>query len=172
MRPASAARVAARGAARGAALGAALAAALAVAPVASGQVVRHLPRTPDIKVKAAWIPLPPNGVATAAAYMDIINGGEQSDRLLGAACSCSARAELHEMSMSGGVMRMRPAQGGLVIPPAGEARLAPHGEHLMLMGLKQPLHPGEPVPLTLQFEHAGKVTVEVLVKAPPFGGME
>jgi periplasmic copper chaperone A len=171
MRPA----IAAPGAALGAALGAAFAAALAVAPVASGAQVARTPdiaRTQDIRVKNAWIPLPPKGLTSAAAYMDIVNSGPQTDRLLGAACSCAARAELHEMSVAGGVMRMRPTQGGLEIRPTGEARLAPHGEHLMLMGLKQPLHVGEPVPLTLQFQHAGKVTVEALVKAPPFGGME
>ena len=90
-------------------------------------------------------------MTNAVVFMDIVNGGQQTDRLLGAACNCAARVELHEMSMAGGIMRMRPAAAGLEIPPAGAVRLAPQGPHLMLMGLKQPLHPGQPVPLTLQF---------------------
>ena len=156
-----------------AALAAALAAALV--PVASDAQTaspRNLaPRTPDIKVKGAWIPLPPKGMTNAAAYMTLINGGQFTDRLLGAACNCAARVELHEMSTAGGVMRMRPA-AGIVLPPVGQVTLAPHGEHLMLTGLKQPLRAGQPVPITLQFEHAGKVTVEALVRSPPLGGME
>jgi periplasmic copper chaperone A len=170
MRPA----IAVLGAVPGVVLAAAFAAALVVTPVAAGAQVAVGPdfARGDIKVKNAWIALPPKGLTSAVAYMDLINGGAKTDRLLGAACTCSARAELHEMSVAGGIMRMRPAQGGLEIRPAGEARLAPGGEHLMLMGLKQPLHAGEPVPLTLQFEHAGKVTVEALVKVPPAGGME
>jgi copper(I)-binding protein len=149
-------------------LGAALAAALAVAPVAASAQVATGPgvHRPDIKVTNAWIALPPNGLNSATAYMDITNGGEKTDTLLGVSCTCAARAELHEMTTVGGIMRMRPATGGLELQPAGEARLAPHGEHLMLMGLKQPLRVGEPVPLTLRFEHAGKVTVEALVTAP------
>lgn len=156
------------------ALAAAFAAVLAVAPVASRAQVAHGPdiHRPNIKVKSAWIPLPPKGLTNAAAYMDIMNGGSDVDRLLGVSCSCAAKVELHEMSMAGGVMRMRAAPNGLEVPPVGELRLAPHGEHLMLMGLKRPLRAGEPVPLTLQFEHAGKVTVEALVKTPPLGGME
>ena len=149
------------------ALGAALAAVLAVASAAQA-------RAADIVVREAWIPLPPNGLTNAVVFMDIVNGGERTDRLLGAACNCAARVELHEMSTAGGIMRMRPAAAGLEIPPAGAVRLAPpQGAHLMLMGLKQPLHAGEPVPLTLQFEHAGKVTVEALVRAPPaLGGTQ
>ena len=147
------------------ALAAAFAAVLAVAsagPALAG----------DIQIRTAWIPLPPKGMTSGVAYMDIINGGKQTDRLVGAACSCAARVELHEMSGVGGVMRMRPAATGIEIRPAGALRLAPHGEHLMLMGLKQPLRVGEPVPITLQFEHAGKVTAEALVRNRLLGGME
>jgi hypothetical protein len=153
---------------------AALAIACAVAPVASrAQAARtqDMARTADIRAREAWIPLPPNGMTNAAVFMDIVNGGPQTDRLLGAACNCAARVELHEMSMTGGIMRMRPAAAGIGIPPAGGLRLAPQGPHLMLMGLKQPLHPGQPVPVTLQFQHAGKVTVEALVKTPPAPGV-
>jgi copper(I)-binding protein len=156
-------------------LATALAAALAVAPVVSGaQTARpsDIPRTPDIKVRDAWIPLPPNGMTNAVVLMYILNGGQRTDRLLGAACNCAARVELHEMSTTGGIMRMRPAAAGLEIPPAGTLRLASQGAHLMLIGLKQPLHPGQPVPVTLEFEHAGKVTVEALVRGSRFGAME
>lgn len=152
-----------------AALATALATVLAAAPVASAaQTARapDFPRSADIKVRDAWIPLPPNGMTNAVVLMYVLNAGQRTDRLLGAACNCAARVELHEMSTVGGIMRMRPAAAGLEIPPAGTLRLASQGAHLMLIGLKQPLHPGQPVPVTLEFEHAGKVTVEALVRSP------
>jgi hypothetical protein len=44
--------------------------------------------------------------------------------------------------------------------------LAPQGTHIMLMDLPRPLVAGERFPLTLVFEHAGKLAVEVEVRAP------
>jgi copper(I)-binding protein len=145
---------------------AALGAALAVVSAAPAQAADH------IQVRNAWIPLPPKGLTTGVAYMDIVNGAPITDRLVGAACSCAAKVELHTMAVTGGVMRMRPLPDGLEIRPSAGTTLSPDGVHLMLMGLKQPLRPGEPVPLTLQFAHGGKVTVEALVKAPPGLGGE
>ena len=60
-------------------------------------------------------------------------------------------AAVHEMSMSGGVMRMRPIPK-LDVGPDKAASLAPGGYHLMLEGLKKPLRKGESVPLSLVFE--------------------
>ena len=41
--------------------------------------------------------------------------------------------------------------------------LARGGDHVMLMGLTGPLKDGDSFPLTLTFEHAGNVTVDVVV---------
>ena len=51
------------------------------------------------------------------------------------------------------------------IPPGGEAKLAPRGTHVMLMGLKAPLVAGKSFPLTLEFERAGAVEVEAKIQA-------
>jgi copper(I)-binding protein len=63
------------------------------------------------------------------------------------------------MSMDNGVMKMRPLEKGLAIEPGKTVKLAPGGYHLMLMDLKSPLKKGDKLPLTLEFEKAGKVQV-------------
>jgi hypothetical protein len=69
------------------------------------------------------------------------------------------------MSMKDGVMIMRPLDQGLAIDPGKTVKLAPGGYHLMLMDLKAGLKQGDKVPLTLQFEKAGKVQVSFDVQA-------
>jgi copper(I)-binding protein len=71
---------------------------------------------------------------------------------------------VHEMSMNNGVMKMRPVDGGLTIEPGKTVKLAPSGYHLMIMDLKSPLKQGGKVPVTLEFEKAGKVAVTLDVQ--------
>jgi len=68
------------------------------------------------------------------------------------------------MSMNNGVMTMRPLNKGLTIEPGKTVKLAPGGYHLMLMDLKSPLKQGDKVPLTLEFEKAGKVGLSLDVQ--------
>ena len=63
--------------------------------------------------------------------------------------------------MVGGVMKMRPVEKGLTIDPGKTVKLAPGGYHLMMMDLKSQLKQGDKVPVTLEFEKAGKVTVSL-----------
>jgi len=67
------------------------------------------------------------------------------------------------MSMQGMVMKMRPISG-VDIPAGHPVSLKPGGEHIMLMGLSQPLREGQSFPLTLDFEKAGPRTVTVTVE--------
>jgi copper(I)-binding protein len=80
---------------------------------------------------------------TAAAYVTIDNKGG-ADQLTGVRSSIGA-ATLHESAMDAGVMRMRPIdpQEGMVVPSNGSLKLAPGGAHVMVMGLKKPLHAGD-----------------------------
>ena len=78
----------------------------------------------------------------------------------------ATRVELHEMSITDGIMRMRPIAGGIALPAGGEVRLAPGGLHLMLIGPKGGFEQGVRVPTTLVFERAGRITVELAVEAP------
>ena len=69
------------------------------------------------------------------------------------------------MAMNNGVMTMRPLDKGLAIEAGKTVKLAPGGYHLMLMDLKSPLKQGEKVPLTLEFEKAGKVACRSTCRA-------
>ena len=69
------------------------------------------------------------------------------------------------MQMDGDVMRMREV-GTIDVPAGGTVELQPGGLHLMLMGLKKPLVAGQAFPLTLRFEKAGAVEVQMKVVAP------
>jgi hypothetical protein len=112
-----------------------------------------------------WVRATPNAAPTAAGYLTVTNRGHAPDRLLGGSTPLAASIEPHTMSMTGGVMRMRLAEGGLEIPPGGTLDLAPGGNHLMLIGPRRRFEAGGRVPATLQFARAGSVKVEFLVRA-------
>jgi hypothetical protein len=69
------------------------------------------------------------------------------------------------MSMEGGVMKMRPVEGGLEIKQGETVALKPSSLHVMFVGLKHPLEQGKMVEATLQFEKAGTVKVEFPIAA-------
>ena len=96
-----------------------------------------------------------------AAWLTVRNGGG-ADRLLGAESPAAERIEIHTHIHEDGVMKMRRVEA-IDIPAGGEAALEPGGDHLMLFGLKAGLAPGDSFPLTLLFEKAGPVTVEMRV---------
>jgi copper(I)-binding protein len=100
-----------------------------------------------------------------AVYMTIVNHGAGADRLIAVAADVSKTAHLHESVDEGGVASMR-AVDALDIGPHGEVQLAPGGLHVMLLDLKQPLKQGAHFNLTLTFEKAGPVVVDV-----PVGGV-
>jgi periplasmic copper chaperone A len=118
----------------------------------------------DLVISQAWSRATPNGAKIGAGYFTIENKGATADKLVGVSGDVSPRIELHEMSMNNGVMKMRPVDGGLTIDPGKTVKLAPSGYHLMIMDLKSPLKQGDKLPLTLQFEKAGKVAVTLDVQ--------
>jgi periplasmic copper chaperone A len=130
----------------------------------------------DLVITQAWTRATPGGARTGGGYLTIENKGSAPDRLIGASADGAGKVEVHEMAMNDGVMKMRPVEGGLTIDPGKTVKLAPGGYHLMMMDLKAPLKQGEKLPLTLQFEKAGKVAVTLDVQgigAPaPGGGTE
>jgi copper(I)-binding protein len=97
--------------------------------------------------------------------MKITNNGSAPDRLIGGSSDVASSFEVHEMSMAGGVARMRPVQGGLEIKPGQSVELKPGSYHVMFTGLKKPLGAGERIKVTLVFEKAGKVDVDYDVRA-------
>ena len=111
----------------------------------------------DLLITQAWIRATPGGATIGGGYLTIENKGSVADRLIGGSADVADRVQVHEMAMNNGVMTMRPLDKGLAIEPGKTVKFAPGGYHLMLFGLKSPLKQGDKVPITLEFEKAGKV---------------
>jgi copper(I)-binding protein len=116
-----------------------------------------------IVVEAPWARATPGGAQVGGAYLKITNTGTEADRLVGGSLPIAAAVEVHEMSMTDGVMKMRKLDKGLEIKPGQTVELKPGGYHLMFTGLREGLKQDQPVKGTLQFEKAGSVEVEYRV---------
>ena len=124
----------------------------------------HEYKAGDLLIDHPWSrELPPNAPA-GAAYFTLHNQGSQADRLVGASSPRAQKSELHTHVHQDGLMKMRPVPA-VDIPAHGEVAFQPGGNHVMLFGLDKPLKAGEQFPLTLEFEKAGKVEVQVKVEA-------
>jgi copper(I)-binding protein len=111
----------------------------------------------DLVITQAWSRATPNGAKVGGGYLTIENKGTSADRLIGGSGDVAGKIEVHEMAANNGVMTMRPLDKGLAIEPGHTVKLAPGGYHLMMFDLKEPLKQGDKVPITLEFERAGKV---------------
>jgi uncharacterized protein YcnI/copper(I)-binding protein len=116
----------------------------------------------DLVIEAPWTRATPGKVG--AGYMKITNNGKETDRLIGGSTEIAKDFEVHEMSMSGDVMKMRRLEKGLEIKPGASVELKPSSYHIMFMGLARPPKVDETIKGTLVFERAGKVAVEYIVR--------
>lgn len=125
-----------------------------------------------VMVEGAWARPSAKMAKNGAAYFTMTNHGAMADKLLSASTEVAQKTELHTHINDKGVMKMRPLKEPVVIEPGKSAAFAPGGHHVMLMGLKAPLTVGSHFPLTLTFEKAGAITVNVMVeKSGPTGAM-
>jgi hypothetical protein len=148
-------------------LAAAVALLATAAPLAPAPAAEREYRQADLAVGGAWARPTAGAQTNGAAYTAIANGGDIADRLIAARSPVARAVELHNHTIDAeGVARMRQV-AAVEIPARGEARLAPGGLHVMLVGLSEPLREGAGFPLTLVFERAGEVTVEVAVERSP-----
>lgn len=115
-----------------------------------------------VMVMKAWVAEAPPTARNNAAYLTLKNGPRQ-DTLLGVRTPVAEVAEIHEMRMEGGLMRMQQL-ATLELAPHEELKFGPGGRHIMLINMKRPLKTGERVPLTLKFRHAGEVLVQAEVQ--------
>jgi copper(I)-binding protein len=142
-----------------------LAASLLLALQFAAPAVAHDYKLGALEIGDPWARATPPTAPTGGGYLSIKNTGTTPDRLLSISSPAAETVQVHEMKMEGNVMRMREISGGLEIPPGATVTLAPGNLHLMMMGLKAPLKRGEKVPLSLVFEKAGKIDVELAVVA-------
>jgi periplasmic copper chaperone A len=118
----------------------------------------------DLVISQAWSRATPGGAKVAGGYLTIENKGSTPDRLIGGSADDADKVQVHEMTMNNGVMTMRPVDQGLTIEAGKTVKLAPGGYHLMMSDLKNPLKQGDKVPVTLEFEKAGKVKLSLDVQ--------
>lgn len=118
----------------------------------------------DLHISEAWTRVMPHGHTMGGGYLEIRNEGERADRLVSAASPRAGRVEIHETTIVDDVMRMRELKEGLEIAPGGAAELKPGGLHLMFFDVETAFAMGEQIPVTLEFEHAGQVEIELDVR--------
>mgnify|MGYP001544458064 FL=1 len=117
-----------------------------------------------VTVKDAWVRTAVPGQEATGAFMKITS--KVDERLVGVSSPVAGVAEVHQMMLDGGVMRMRAVKGGLELPAGKTVALTPGGYHVMLMDLKEPLAMGSTVPMTLLFKNAGGTQSKVELKVP------
>jgi copper(I)-binding protein len=125
----------------------------------------------DLMIGDSWARATAKLAKSGAAYLTITNQGSELDLLVAVESPVAKKAELHTVVNEEGVMKMRPLKA-VEIHPGEPAVLAPGGIHIMLMGLSAPLIEGTSFPLTLTFEKAGTLEIEVPVHGPGAMGHE
>ncbi|HEX6592377.1 MAG TPA: copper chaperone PCu(A)C [Moraxellaceae bacterium] len=117
--------------------------------------------TPPV-ITDAWISEAPPVAKNNAAFITLKNGSRR-DALLAVETPAAESAELHQMNMAGGILRMQRLPL-INLAPNVELKLAAGARHIMLINMKQPLKAGDKVPLTLIFRQAGRITVDAVVR--------
>jgi len=129
----------------------------------------------DIMVHDAYARSASPSAMAGGAFMEIMNNGDADDRLIGVRSGVAKRVELHtHIDAGNGVMQMRKVEEGFVIPAGETHMLQRGGDHVMFMGLNQSFVQGDMLSVTLVFESAGEVTVDIpvdLERQAEMGGM-
>lgn len=122
------------------------------------------PSLAEIRIEGAYARSAGPSARAGAAFMVIRNTGGTDDRLVSVSSDASSRVELHTHIMQDdGVMRMMKAEDGFTVPAGGSRPLGRGGDHVMFLGLKGAWMQGDLIPLTLVFENAGELALEVAV---------
>jgi periplasmic copper chaperone A len=122
----------------------------------------------QVKVENAWARATVQGQKASGAFMKLT--APQATRLVAVTTPVAGVAEIHEMTMDNGVMKMR-ATPALDLPAHQTVELKPGGYHVMLMDLKAPLAKDGSVALTLTFRNARGVESQQQVNVPVGTGM-
>ena len=130
--------------------------------LAHGSTVAHNYEKGELSVRHPWTRAMTSGETVAAGYLEIRNLGRQPDRLIGASSPAAERVEL-VLVREGAMVRMHEVLS-LEVASRERLLLRPNGSHLLFVGLARPLAKGERVPLTLRFERAGELHVELEVQ--------
>lgn len=132
--------------------------------VATAALLTAAPALAEIKIEDAYARAAMPNAKAGAAFMHIVNTGDEDDRLVAVASDIAMKTELHTHIDDGnGIMRMVEVEEGFSVPAGETHMLKRGGDHVMFMGLKGPMNDGETVTVTLTFEKAGEIVVEIPV---------
>ena len=123
-------------------------------------------RIGNIEVSNPWAPATGSVLTNTAVYLSLTDVGTKADELTGASTAVAQKTELHVFDVKDGVYGMHKVDGIAVTPGSAATVLRPGGAHVMLESLKRPLRAGTTFPLTLDFQRAGQLQVEVRVESP------
>lgn len=127
-----------------------------------------VPALAGVVVKDAWVRATVAHQKTTGAFMQIVS--DRNARLVAVRCPLAGTVELHEMTMTDDMMRMR-AVDSIDLPAGRTVTLGPGGFHVMLFDLRKPIHAGDTVPLSIVVEmpDRSQETIEVQAHAEPLG---
>ncbi|MCC7305518.1 MAG: copper chaperone PCu(A)C [Alphaproteobacteria bacterium] len=129
------------------------------------------PAAPGITAQNGYAFVTSPAQKTGGAFLTIANAGKEPDKLLSVATDICDSAEMHAMLMEGDTMAMI-KKYSIEIPAEGNYEFEASGDHIMLLGLHEPLKEGQKFTLKLNFEKAGTITTDIIVKKPDAGPEE
>lgn len=122
----------------------------------------HSHKVKKLEIVHPWCVETNDTAKPVAVYMTIRNAGGRPDQLLSATTSMAAKVELRRAGAApaaeGNVIR------SVAVASRGEVDLKRTGPHILLSGMKKQLSPYDSFIMTLRFERAGRVQVEVMVE--------
>ncbi len=121
------------------------------------------PSGAPLSIKDAWARPTAIVGGNSAVYFRLVNTGNEADSLLSVDVPLAA-AEVHQTVMKANDIMGMEHVASVEIPAKGEVAFEQGGLHIMLIGLEKPLSVGDMLLLTLHFEHAGEVEVEIAVR--------
>lgn len=102
------------------------------------------------------------GSEVTAAYVTLKNSSDKPITLLKVSSPISNRIEMHEHTMSDGMMRMRQV-ANIKVNANSEVVLQPMGLHLMIFSLKQQISEKDVIPVTLYFTNETELNIQLPV---------
>lgn len=124
----------------------------------------------DLVITQPWLRAAPKGSELTSGYLTIENKGAAANKLIGGSTGVAEKLQIQKTSKAGGATTATPLEGGLAIAPGEKVALVPGSYKLALLKLTSKLTKGTQVPISLEFEKGGKVTVSFDVLGPAATG--
>lgn len=117
----------------------------------------------DIRLIDGYAYPPIGGGGVAVAYVTLENTSQQDRSIVSATSDTVSMIELHEHIQDGDVLKMRKVDS-IMLPAGQRVEMKPGGLHLMLMGVTEPMNPGDELKAKLQLDE-GSQEITIPVKA-------